>query len=50
MAASSVERARINVQRRVKDAIASIADCDPELGRYLTATMKTGTYCSFTPA
>lgn len=47
-AASDVERARINVQRRLKDAIESIAQCDAELGRWLAATVKTGTYCSFT--
>jgi hypothetical protein len=44
-----VERARINVQRRLKDAIASIGAFEPELGRYLGATVKTGSYCSFTP-
>jgi transcriptional regulator with AAA-type ATPase domain len=48
-AASDAERARINVQRRLKDAIASIAEGDAELGRYLAATVKTGTYCSYTP-
>ncbi len=48
-AASDVERARINVQRRLKDTIESVAECDPELGRYLAATVKTGTFCSFTP-
>ncbi len=46
---SSAERARINVQRRLKDAIASIGECDAELGRYLTATVKTGTYCCYSP-
>jgi non-specific serine/threonine protein kinase len=48
-AASDVERARINVQRRLKDAIESVGVCDPELGRYLNAAVRTGTYCSFTP-
>jgi tetratricopeptide (TPR) repeat protein len=48
-AASDAERARINVQRRLKDAIDSVAACDPDLGRYLAATIKTGTYCSYTP-
>jgi len=46
---SNVERARINVQRRLKDAIARIAELDPELGRILSLAVKTGTYCSFTP-
>jgi tetratricopeptide (TPR) repeat protein len=48
-AASDTERARINVQRRLKDTIDSIGQCDAELGRYLGAAVKTGTYCSFTP-
>jgi non-specific serine/threonine protein kinase len=48
-AASDAERARINVQRRLKDAILSIGECDAELGRYLAATVKTGTYCCYTP-
>jgi hypothetical protein len=48
-AASDAERARINVQRRLKDAIESIGRQDPDLGRYLLASVKTGTYCSFTP-
>jgi tetratricopeptide (TPR) repeat protein len=48
-AASDVERARINVQRRLKDAIECVGQCDVQLGRYLAAAVKTGTYCSFTP-
>jgi hypothetical protein len=47
-AASDVERARINVQRRLKDAIDRVAIADAGLGRYLTAYVKTGTYCSYT--
>jgi tetratricopeptide (TPR) repeat protein len=46
---SNVERARINVQRRLKDAIERIRELDAGLGRYLSSTVKTGTYCSFTP-
>jgi hypothetical protein len=48
-AASNVERARVNVQRRVKDAIRRIAEHDPALGRYLDATVRTGTYCVYRP-
>ena len=48
-AASDVERARVNVQRRLKDAIARIAAADPALGRYLAASVQTGTYCVFRP-
>ena len=48
-AASAVERTRINVQRCLKDAIQRIAALDPALGRYLSATVKSGTYCSYDP-
>lgn len=46
-AASVVERARVNVQRRLRDALERIREHDPELGRHLTYTVKTGTYCSY---
>jgi non-specific serine/threonine protein kinase len=48
-AASNVERARVNVQRRLKDVIRRIAEHDATLGRYLEATVRTGTYCVYTP-
>jgi hypothetical protein len=48
-AASQVERARINVQRRLRDAIDRIAEHDAALGRWLTATVKTGVFCSWNP-
>ncbi len=48
-ARSNVERARINVQRRLKDTIESVVAADATLGRYLQATIKTGTFCSFLP-
>jgi hypothetical protein len=48
-AASNVERARVNVQRRLKDAIRRIAEYDAALGRYLDATVRTGTYCVYRP-
>jgi hypothetical protein len=48
-AASNVERARVNVQRRLKDAIRRIGDHDRALGRYLDATVRTGTYCVYGP-
>ena len=46
---SHVERLRINVQRRLRDAIERIGHHDPSLGRYLSATVKTGLYCVFSP-
>lgn len=46
---SHAERVRINVQRRIRDAIVRIEQHDPSLGRYLAATVKTGTFCVFSP-
>ncbi|HEU4581442.1 MAG TPA: AAA family ATPase [Polyangiaceae bacterium] len=46
-ATGPAERARVNVQRRLKDAIARLAECDAELGRYLEKAVVTGTYCRF---
>lgn len=46
---SDVERLRINVQRRIKDAIQRIGEYDAELARYLGRTIKTGTFCSYDP-
>jgi hypothetical protein len=47
--ASDVQRARINVQRCLKEVIDRISTADPALGRYLGATIRSGTYCSFRP-
>jgi hypothetical protein len=46
---SAAERARIVVQRRVREAIKKIADLDAELGRHLDWTVRTGTFCSYEP-
>lgn len=48
-AGSATERARINVQRRLKDAIARIRDADENLGRFFETSIRTGTYCCFRP-
>ena len=48
-AASNVERTRINVQRRLKDVVERVAATNPALGRYLSAAIKTGTYCAYRP-
>ena len=47
--ASAAERARTNVQRRLRDAIRRIEEQDPELGRYLGWTVRTGAFCSYSP-
>lgn len=48
-AGSSTERARVNVQRRLKDALERVAEASPELGAWLGRSLRTGTYCSFNP-
>jgi len=46
-AASSSERARVNVQRRLKDALDRIHAVDPELGTHLARCVRTGAFCSY---
>ena len=46
---SSVERARVNVQRRIKDAIRRITEQDEVVGRHLARSVRTGTYCAYEP-
>jgi tetratricopeptide (TPR) repeat protein len=48
-AGSAAERARIAVTRRIKDLTKRAGELDPELGRYLENTVKTGTYCVYRP-
>ncbi len=42
-------RARVNVTRAIKAALAAIAEHDAALGHYLAATFKTGAFCSYSP-
>jgi hypothetical protein len=48
-AASHAERARLNVTRAIRAAVASLARANPSLGRHLAVTIRTGRYCSYTP-
>jgi len=48
-AASAAERARLSVTKTIKDALRKISDNDPTLGSHLVSTIRTGTYCSYTP-
>jgi tetratricopeptide (TPR) repeat protein len=48
-ASSAAERARVNVQRRLSDAITRIEAQLPQAGRYLKSTIKTGSYCAYRP-
>jgi hypothetical protein len=48
-AASHAERARLNASRAIRAAMANLTRANPELGRHLSATIRTGRYCSYTP-
>ncbi len=48
-AASNAERARVNVTRAVRKAIARIDHEDAHLGRELATTVHTGTFCRYEP-
>ena len=48
-AASSSERARSTVRKVVKAALNRISDHHAALGRHLTTSIKTGTFCSYAP-
>ena len=48
-AGSASERARASVTRAVRQALARINACHPELGEHLDRTVRTGTHCSYQP-
>jgi len=48
-AGSPAERMRKAVTYRIRHAIARVAGAHPELGRHLRASVRTGTWCSYTP-
>ena len=48
-AGSAAERARVAVQRRIKDALGRIEEAAPEAGRHLTRTIYTGLLCCYRP-
>lgn len=43
------ERARLNVTRAIRSAIRRIGEGHPDLEGHLTASVKTGTFCSYAP-
>ena len=47
--ASTVSPLRVSVTRAVKIALRKINDHHAALGQHLATTIKTGTYCSYTP-
>jgi pimeloyl-ACP methyl ester carboxylesterase len=48
-AASSTERARVNVTRTIRIAIGRIKEHHSGLAKYLDKTIRTGTFCSYQP-
>lgn len=48
-APSEVERARVNVTKAIKAALARIGEHSPALARHLASTIRTGTFCSYVP-
>jgi non-specific serine/threonine protein kinase len=46
---SPAERARISVTKSIKAALNSIAATNPAFGRHLASTIRTGTFCSYSP-
>ncbi|HET6332730.1 MAG TPA: hypothetical protein VFG30_05930, partial [Polyangiales bacterium] len=46
---AAVERARVNVQRRLRDTLRRISEHDAELGRQIERALRTGTFCSYDP-
>lgn len=48
-AAANAERARVAVRKAITKAIAKIAGVHPDLGSYLTTTVRTGAFCSYVP-
>jgi hypothetical protein len=49
-AAAASERARLNVTRALRTSIARITELAPELGRHLDRAVRTGLYCTYSPA
>lgn len=43
------ERARVNVTRAIAVALKHIDSHHPTLGKHLAATVRTGTFCTYTP-
>lgn len=48
-AGDAAERARVNVQRRLRDAVRRIGEHDEALGRHLAWAVRTGAFCCYQP-
>jgi len=47
--ASAAERARLNVTRALRSAVARIGEHSPELGTHLDRSVRTGIFCAYEP-
>ncbi|WP_020388511.1 ATP-binding protein [Kribbella catacumbae] len=47
---SSAEKARLNVTRALRSALERITALDPDLGRQLSSSVRTGSLCSYDPS
>lgn len=48
-AGSAAERARVNVTKSIRAALAGIAAAHPALGQHLDRSIRTGNFCSYNP-
>lgn len=46
---ADTERARVNCQRRIRDAMKRIGEQDAAMGKHLLLSVKTGTFCVYQP-
>lgn len=46
---SAAEKARLSVTRAMRSAIERIEENDPVLGKHLSVSVRTGTFCSYSP-
>jgi hypothetical protein len=47
---ADTERARVNCQRRIRDAVKRIGEQDAAMGKHLLLAVKTGTFCVYDPS
>jgi hypothetical protein len=47
---ADTERARVNCQRRIRDAMKRIGEQDAGMGKHLLLSVKTGTFCVYEPS
>ncbi len=48
-ASSRKEQARLSVTRAIRSVLRKVEKASPELGQHFSATVRTGTFCSYTP-